>query len=115
MHDPDLDDLFATARRNPPAVPSGLMARVMADAGAMAPQAARPVRVAAPGLWARMLAAIGGAPALAGLSTAMLAGVWIGFSQPVALAGVTELLLATASMVEPLDIIPTFDDFATEG
>jgi hypothetical protein len=117
MQDSDLDDLFATARREPAAVVSvGLMARVMADAEAHQPRAAKPL-AAAPrgGFWRGALSAIGGAGALAGLSTATLAGVWIGFVQPSAVIAVTEAFGVEGSLIETVDVLPTFDDFLTEG
>lgn len=119
MDDRDLDDVFATARHQTPQVPVDLMARVLGDAEMAQPRAARHFAAFAtppkPGFWAGLLAAIGGAPALAGLSTAALAGLWIGFAQPVAVTSVADVLLADNVAVEPLDIMPAYDDFLTEG
>lgn len=98
--DPDpLEAYFAAARAVPPAVPDDLMARVLADAAAENPLRAAP---AAPrlarreSLWLQLVAALGGRGALAGMAAAGLAGVWIGFAQPLALpfvpdAGTVEL------------------------
>lgn len=99
--DEELDQLFAVARRAPPLVPDRLMARVLADAAAMQ---AGPV--AAPAMRRRgwlggFLAGLGGPGALAGLATAGLAGVWIGFVQPLDLS-----LVGTASAAETLDLYP---------
>jgi hypothetical protein len=116
MQDIDLDDFFNAARagRNDAPASDVLMARVLADADAHQP---RPVVIRAPvvGLWGRLLAAIGGGPALAGLSTAALAGVWIGFAQPGQVADVADFLLAGSSVTETLDVFPAFDDFVIEG
>ncbi|WP_417587852.1 hypothetical protein [Pararhodobacter oceanensis] len=75
-----LEALFAEARAaETPALPDALSARMMADAAA----ALAPPPASRPNWWARLrlaLADIGGAPGLAGVSAAGLAGVWIGFS-----------------------------------
>jgi hypothetical protein len=90
------------------------MARVMADADAHMPRAVR--GAAAPvSLWSAILTALGGAGALAGLSTATLAGVWIGFAQPTAVSAVTNVLWADEISYETVDVLPAFDDFLTEG
>jgi len=75
--DAALEALFAEARMaEADPVPEGLRARLLADA--VPPVAKR-------SWWSRlgeMLADLGGAPGLVGVSTAGLAGVWIGFSGP---------------------------------
>jgi hypothetical protein len=75
-----LDALFAEARAvEPDPLPEAIAARLLAGAEAAIP---RPVRR---GWLARVrdaLAEIGGAPGLAGVGVAGLAGVWIGFSGP---------------------------------
>ena len=75
--DAALEAMFAEARMaEADPVPDGLRARLLADAV--------PV-VATRGWWSRLgdvLADLGGAPGLAGVSAAGLAGVWIGFSGP---------------------------------
>jgi hypothetical protein len=87
--DDDLDDLFGTLAQRGPLPSEALMARVLADAAALQPRAAPMQRAAPPrgGVWAVLLAALGGRGALAGLATATLAGVWIGFAQPAPVAG----------------------------
>lgn len=111
MQNRDLDALFATARQSD-RVPCDLMARVLADADAQQP---RPAPAVKPRFWTQVLAAIGGAPALAGLSTAMLAGLWIGFVDPPSLSAVTDIFLVSSTATETLEVMPTFDDFLTEG
>jgi hypothetical protein len=115
MQDHDLDDLFASARVGQD-VPPALMARVLADADAVQPDLAPwPVaNVARPGFWAAILAAIGGARGVAGLSTAALAGLWIGFVQPSGLGSLTDALLPALGG-EVVDVLPVFDDFPSEG
>jgi len=88
--DDELERMFAAAR-GPAPVPDTLMARVLADAAQVqAARAAVPARRAAPGRWQRLVWALGGHGALAGLAAAGLAGVWIGFAQPVGLPYLTE-------------------------
>lgn len=117
MNDSDLDDLFMTAQRQSAPVSSDLMARVMADADAFMPQPVGVTPAEAPrvSLWSAILEALGGAGALAGLSTAMLAGVWIGFAQPGAVSTVTDVLWSNDATYETVDVLPAFDDFLTEG
>lgn len=77
----DLDALFAEARETAPdPLPASLQARLIDGA-----LQAQPRPAPRPGWFARlsaMLAEIGGAPGLAGVGAAGLAGVWIGFSGP---------------------------------
>lgn len=97
-----LDQLFSAARRAPSPPPEALMARVLADAARE--QGARPARAElrpARGWLAGLLAGLGGPGALAGLATAGLAGVWIGFVQPLDLS-----LVGAAAAAETLDLYP---------
>lgn len=77
-----LEALFAEAAGDgKPEVSSDLLARVMADAEAMQPAAmALAARPARQGLLSQFMQAIGGWPSLAGLATATVAGIWVGFS-----------------------------------
>ncbi|MCB1395128.1 MAG: hypothetical protein H6898_05080 [Rhodobacter sp.] len=77
----DLEALFAAARDAGPApLEARFQARLLEAAlGAQPRPAARPGWLARFGA---MLADIGGAPGLAGVGAAGLAGVWIGFSGP---------------------------------
>jgi hypothetical protein len=116
MQDSDLDDLFATARQQPAAVSAELMARVLSDADDLQPRAeALPARKGRVGFWAGLMAAIGGAGGVVGLSTAAMAGVWIGFAQPNALTAVTDRFLPDETVSGPVDVLPGFDDFLSEG
>lgn len=69
--DDPLEAAFAEARRMPP-LPDGLLARVIADAGAELP---RPVR---PPLWRQIFGTLGGWPAMAGLAMTACVGIWAG-------------------------------------
>ncbi|UYV36259.1 hypothetical protein N4R57_14685 [Rhodobacteraceae bacterium D3-12] len=81
--DDALDVFFDAARAAPEAASEALMARVMGDALAVqaaAAESAVPDRGRRLNIVTGMWAALGGWPALGGLATATLAGVWIGFS-----------------------------------
>lgn len=113
-----LDDLFAAARAATPAPSEALMARVLADALAEQPRAAAvpaappvfaPVRRPGRALWARLVWALGGAGALAGMGTAAAAGLYIGFAQPSGLAGLDEAMLGAP--LETVELIPGVDAF----
>ncbi|MDP2493734.1 hypothetical protein Q8W25_06880 [Shimia thalassica] len=93
-----LDDLFQVAAADPKLDPtSELLARVMADAEHLqpAPQelntAPEQVKL---GLFAQMVQVLGGWRPMAGLATAAVAGLWIGFSASSSLApqGLTGLV-----------------------
>ncbi len=123
-----LDAAFAAARAMAPAPSERLLSRVEADAlrvaaarvaaerEAVRPKPAQPARA---GFWRGLSEAIGGRRALAGLITATLAGVWLGFSPPTPLAGLTQMVsqsvLGSAAAVEGLDLIPTFDSVLNQG
>ena len=85
-----LDDLFARARGGASAPDDDLVARVLADAEAVQSTFAGPApRPAQRGLWARMLDALGGWPAVSGLAAATVAGFWIGVAPPTPVAELT--------------------------
>lgn len=84
--DAALEALFETARAQPPAVPDGLMARVLSDA-----EMAQPAQAAAP--WAAWLSALGGLPGLGGLVTATCVGFWLGVAPPALLPDMASVLL----------------------
>lgn len=105
-----LDDLFAAARSVSPAPSEALMARVLADALAEQPrvvvQATGP-RLRGPGLWARLVWALGGTGALAGMGTAAVTGLFLGIVQPAGLAGLNEAMLGAP--LETVELIPGID------
>ncbi|WP_135501452.1 hypothetical protein [Roseovarius aestuariivivens] len=81
-HDPGLDPFFDAARQTAPQPEADFLARVLADA-----EAAQIRTTALPAhRWRARLAelgrALGGWPAMAGLSTAAVAGLWIGIAPP---------------------------------
>lgn len=107
----DLDDLLAQAARRP-AVPSeALMERVLADALALQPAAPalRPAPAPRPGLFARLAGVFGGPPALAGLGTAAIFGLALGYLSP------TTLNYLTGASTETAEFFPEADFLTTEG
>ena len=119
MTDADLEALLAEARDAPrPVLSEGLQARLMADALSVQTQAqaVKPAgRMSRLRFW---LAELGGLPGAAGLATAGLVGVWIGFADPLAgseLAwalgdAAASLSPSLAARLDPLRATP-FDDF----
>ncbi|MCB1358498.1 MAG: dihydroorotate dehydrogenase [Maritimibacter sp.] len=125
LDDAGLEAFFAAGRTHAPEPGADLMARILADAGAEID--ARDATLAAarrrrrPGLWAGLVAAIGGWPALASMATAAVAGVWLGFASPAMLSSVTGGLLPTTgtgsetgseTAYELEDLLPGYDGFA---
>ncbi len=111
-----LEPLFEAARAKAPQPSAELMARILVDAQAHLPapapvaavQSVPPVRR---GWLAGLLAAIGGWPSVAGMATATVAGLWLGFAQPEALttlSGGALLPGATAENYELEELIPTY-------
>ena len=111
----DLDALFADARRQDAAPSPDFMERVLQDA-LQAQVAAAPVISAPRGSWLRQLvSAVGGWPAVAGLATAGVAGLWIGINPPSAVATTTENLLGTSSDLYLVDLMPSYEFTLAEG
>ncbi|WP_080457873.1 hypothetical protein [Roseovarius sp. A-2] len=88
-----LDAFFEAARAQAPAPSPDLLARVLADADATR-QAHSTVGLVhvhtpapRPGIAARLYRLLGGWPAMAGLATAALTGIWIGTALPEGLLG----------------------------
>ena len=118
MQETDLEHLFATARAGRPSPSAGLSARITADADAVqagfkpvpCPAGRRP--------WPGWIAAMGGNGVLAGLATAALAGLWLGFAQPAPVLTLTLTLReAFAADAGPwaIELIPSLDAFGLEG
>jgi hypothetical protein len=102
-----LDDLFATAKTETP-MPSGdfmlQMQQLALDAQPMPHRAPEPKQ----GVFAQILGALGGWPAVAGLAAATVAGVWIGAVSPETMTNSMSGLLGTSS--ELYDSDATFAD-----
>jgi hypothetical protein len=117
-----LDAVFAAARAKAPEPSAALLARVEADAlrvmaERQAAVAVVPRRPARRGFWAIFSEVLGGRGAVAGLATATLAGLWLGFSPPQGLAtltqSVTQSVLGSSTSLDGLDLIPTLDTVLT--
>lgn len=116
MDTQELDDLFASARGNPPAASPALLARVLDDALAYQPSAENlrhPARSRA-GLWSRLATALGGGGALARLGVATLVGFYIGFSEPAPVTAISDALWQDAPL-ETVELFSSFDEFLMEG
>ncbi|PTW50978.1 dihydroorotate dehydrogenase [Rhodovulum kholense] len=122
MNDHEIEALFAAARAERAEPSAALMARIMDDAMIAAAEAAAP-RPVAPrpvaaqtgrrGLLAVLVAAIGGWPALAGVATAGVFGLWIGYAGPGDVGTLTATILGSA--YGPNDLVPSLDTYLTEG
>lgn len=114
----DLDALFAQAKAKPMAPSAAVMARVLADAAAHQPQGQAWPAAAADarpklGLFAQFAGFFGGAGALAGMASAAMAGLFIGYVQPSSLDLVTGAGAASASL-EQVELLPDLSAFLTE-
>lgn len=107
----DLDDLFASAKRDAIQPSAALMARVLADATREQPKAALRV-VPKPGFWAALAAVFGGGGVLAGVGSAAVAGLVLGFVQPVGFGSVTDLL--AADTLGGVEFMPGIDALLAE-
>ncbi len=122
MQDKELDGLLALAARDRPTPSPALIDRVLADALAVQRQPL-PIRLAAvlapttarQELVARIVALFGGGPVLAGVCSAAVAGVALGYLDPASMdtltGGLTEALMGS----ETLDLFPSADFLTNEG
>lgn len=112
----DLDLLFATARQERP-VPSGILVeRVLTDAYALQPElkaAAQPRRRGVGAFFAGLAEALGGGGVLAGLGTAAVAGVFLGYSGGTNVDWLGSVLLPEAS--SDVQMLQADDLFLGEG
>lgn len=86
--DQDLDVLFADARDMSIQPSAELTDAVMASAIATLENAQPLHPRASVSLWQKMLDTLGGWPAMGGLATAAVMGVWVGISPPASLDGI---------------------------
>jgi len=92
----ELDLLFAEARDASRHVPASLTQRVLADADNVQAgfgAASVPTQADRRGVWAQLLAVLGGWPTMGGLVAACAAGIWIGVAPP-------------SFMPDPADYVP---------
>lgn len=130
---PELDALLREAGARKADVSADLLARVLQDAyeaqaavgdaisTSPSPRARRETSLAAKALaWLHNFGAAG-----AGLATAGLAGLWLGFAPPALLAAPVEAVTAVlqgqeagaedAEAMEIVDLVPSFDSWLAEG
>lgn len=110
MQSDDLDSLFAEAARQRPYVPPALLARVEADALALQPRRVVAPRPRTSGVWHRLVHAFGGGPALAGVCSAAVLGLALGYANPLAV----DYLTGEAGG-EVIDLFPATDFLTLEG
>jgi hypothetical protein len=117
MRDDELELFFEAGRAAAPVPSAALLERVLADAQAHQPQRAPAVARPAPGrrTWAGLLAALGGWPAVAGLASVTVAGIWLGYAAPGGLDGVTAALWPAQDGYDVVDMIPSYDGLLGEG
>lgn len=109
--DDGLEPFFAAARDARPEVSPDLMARILADADREIERRAAPAP-AAPrrGWWLSAIALVGGWPAMAGMLTATIAGVWIGFAAPGTVSTLSGGVASSGYELE--DMMPGYGDLA---
>lgn len=127
---PELDALLHAAQGARMGASPDLLARVLQDAYDSQPPIAVPV-VPSPGrgrILAQLLAVFSGFGAAgAGLATAGLAGIWLGFAPPAALAAPVEAVSAVlqghegsdatqgSAETDLVELIPSLDGWLAEG
>lgn len=112
LQDDDLEGLLARAAGQAMAPSPALMDRVLADALASQPtaMALRPVAPAPQaGFLSRLAEAFGGPPALAGLCSAAVLGVAVGYLSP------STLDYLTGTTTDTAEFFPAADFLTTEG
>jgi len=115
MTNPDndpLEEFFAAARSARPAPSDDLMARVLADAETAQQRPGTVGIRPRPGLWPRVMDAIGGWPALGGLTAATLAGLWVGIAPPAAVEEMTASLIGDEVSIS---LFSTVEELGAEG
>lgn len=119
LSDQELDDLFAAEAADTPEPSQALMQRIINDADRVSDarlMAERPTKAAQrPGFISSLVSAIGGWPGIAGLTTATVVGIWIGFSPPAAIDGLAGYYLADNSYFDLGDFMPPIDELLDEG
>jgi len=115
-----LEPWFAAMREAGNAAPGDdLVARVLADAGERHPLPALAIRRSdRPGWRVRLRAVmdeLGGWPAVAGLATSALAGVWIGVAAPDPLTSLTQEYLDGSGEMGVVDVLTAEFFAADEG
>ncbi len=125
--DRDLEIFFEAARKDRGDASPDLLSRVLADAYAEqdAQAEAVPTSSVAPrtadtsrslrGVFAGLFDAIGGWPAVAGLATAAMAGVWIGYNPPAVFDTLAMDFMESSYGVSLGAALPEYDAFLADG
>ena len=87
--DQEIEALFEAVRRTRPEPPDDLLARILADAAAVAAEREAPGPAPERVGWRDWLGALGGWPVVGGLVASTVAGLWIGAAQP---SGLSDLV-----------------------
>lgn len=95
----ELDNLFAEMRDDMLTPSDDLMARVLADADALQPDAPAFVPAEPKSSWAGFMELIGGWPALSGVAAAGVAGLWLGVAPPASVEQIASDVLGTTESV----------------
>lgn len=112
----DLDDLFAAARKAAPVPPADLVARVLEDARQAQPRPAAALRATpsrSGGLWGALAGLFGGGGVLAGMGTAAVAGLFMGFAMPDQVLALTDVLASSADAAA-IEMVPGIDALIAE-
>lgn len=112
----DLDDLFATARKAAPVPPADLVARVLEDARQAQSRPVAAMRAApsrSGGFWGALTGLFGGGGVLAGMGTAAVAGLFMGFAMPDQVLALTDVLASSADAAA-IEMVPGIDALIAE-
>ncbi len=105
--DQGLDDFFAAARETEITPSDVLLARIIGDAADHLPHA-QITRAATPtGIVTKILDALGGWPSVAGLASASIVGLWVGYVQPGIVEDFTDVLISSDAESYLFDINPS--------
>ena len=117
MQDEDLDQLLALAAKNSPQPSKAFMDRILSDAIRAQPLDSTATLSVRPkprlGLLAQLAAAFGGRPMLAGVASAAVFGLALGYSNPGAISMLTGD--PVSSFEQSLDLLPETDFLTSEG
>jgi len=105
MTDPkmsELEDFFAASKDAELTPSKELMARVLADASALQPEASGLPLTSKSSAWSGFMDLIGGWPALSGVAAAGVAGIWLGVAPPTSLEQLTSEVMGTSTSVSLL-------------
>ncbi|WP_371169086.1 hypothetical protein [Aliiroseovarius sp. 2305UL8-7] len=112
-HDQELDALFDAMKAQQPEPSEALVSAILRDAeaeqtGAQQHGHEKPPSKPHVGIWTKLVASIGGWPAVAGMATATVAGIWIGFAAP------TELETLSGGLILSGDYVVAQETYALD-